>query len=285
VAPGIFAAHPVICLERASSGNPMEAATNTESSGVNQSPGLATPVSAGLSLPSPPPAMDREFIIKNQIVERYLAGRLPPKGVTDFEKLIRSRPQLIDELGLADKVNAGLRLLDAAGVAEPWTEKPKKLWEKPAFGLGAAALAAAAIIGCGVLAMQISSGKATIAKLTAENIERPISPSTLKRTIVVSVARNGPPTRSTLTINHGDFAEMKADLSWARYSSYRLSIARVDQGRVAVLDGVEKDSNGHLRLSLNGGAFGPGDYMVAIEGLTMRREGIPVGWFRITIAR
>ena len=27
--------------------------------------------------------MDREFIIKNQIVERYLAGRLPPKGVTD----------------------------------------------------------------------------------------------------------------------------------------------------------------------------------------------------------
>ncbi len=71
--------------------------------------------------------MDREFIIKNQIVERYLAGRLPPKGVTDFEKLIRSRPQLIEELGLADKVNAGLRLLDAAGIAEPWAEKAEKV--------------------------------------------------------------------------------------------------------------------------------------------------------------
>ena len=75
--------------------------------------------------------MDREFIIKNQIVERYLAGRLPPKGVTDFERLIRSRPQLIEELGLPEKVNAGLRLLDAAGIAEPWSEKPKKVWEKP----------------------------------------------------------------------------------------------------------------------------------------------------------
>ena len=96
--------------------------------------------------------MDREFIIKNQIVERYLAGRLPPKGVTDFERLIRSRPQLIEELGLADKVNAGLRLLDAAGIAEPWAEKPKKVWEKPAFTMGAAALAIAALIGCAVLA-------------------------------------------------------------------------------------------------------------------------------------
>ena len=80
----------------------MEAARRTESSGVNQAPDVGTNANPGLSLPSPAPAMDREFIIKNQIVERYLAGRLPPKGVTDFERLIRSRPQLIDELGLAD---------------------------------------------------------------------------------------------------------------------------------------------------------------------------------------
>src|SRR4029450_785149 len=85
---------------------------------------------------APAPAMDREFIIKNQIVERYLAGRLPPKGVTDFERLIRSRPQLIEELGLAERVNAGLRLLDAAGIAEPWAEKEKKFWEKPAHLFG-----------------------------------------------------------------------------------------------------------------------------------------------------
>ena len=78
----------------------MEAASRSESSGVNQAPGNGGPANPsanpGLSLPSPAPAMDREFIIKNQIVERYLAGRLPPKGVTDFEKLVRSRPQLID---------------------------------------------------------------------------------------------------------------------------------------------------------------------------------------------
>ena len=258
----------------------MEAASRIESSGVNQSPG-ASPAVPG----APAPAMDREFIIKNQIVERYLAGRLPPKGVTDFERLIRSRPQLIEELGLPEKVNAGLRLLDAAGIAEPWAEKPKKVWEKPAFAFGAMALAAAALIGCAVLAMQVSSRNAVIAKQSQENLERPIAPSTRKRTILINVARNGPPTSATLTISHGEFAEMKVDLSWARYPLYKVSIDRVNQGRVAVIDGLEKDSNGHVRISVNAGALGPGDYMVSIEGLNMRRESIPVAWYRMAVSR
>jgi hypothetical protein len=229
--------------------------------------------------------MDREFIIKNQIVERYLAGRLPPKGVTDFERLIRARPELIEELGLANKVNAGLRLLDAAGVAEPWAEKPKKVWEQPWFGFGSAAVALVALIGCAALAMQISSRDQRITKLTQETQERPIAPSTQKRTVLVGVARNGPPANATVTINYGEFAELKADLSWTRYSVFRISIDRVNQGRVAVLDGVTKDSNGHVRLSLNAGAFGPGDYMVALEGLNMRRERLPVAWFRVSVTR
>jgi hypothetical protein len=257
----------------------MEAASRIESSGVNQAPAAAAVPGA------PAPAMDREFIIKNQIVERYIAGRLPPKGVTDFERLIRSRPELIEEIGLPDKVNAGLRLLDVAGIAEPWSEKPKKLWEKPAFTMAAAGLAVLALIGCLVLAMQVSSRDATIARQKAENMERPIAPSTGKRTIIVGIARNGPPAQPTLTISYGQFAEMKVDVSWSRYTSFKVSIDRVNQGRVAVLDGLEKDSNGHLRMSLNAGAFGPGDYMVAVEGLTMRRESLPIGWFRIAVAR
>jgi hypothetical protein len=229
--------------------------------------------------------MDREFIIKNQIVERYLAGRLPPKGVTDFEKLIRSRPQLIEELGLADKVNAGLRLLDAAGVAEPWAEKPQALWQKPIVTFVAIGLAIAALIGCGVLAAQVSAREASIDKLKKENIERPIAPSTRKRTILVGVSRNGPPAQASVNMAQGDFAELKADLSWTRFAQFKVSIDRVDQGRVAVLDGVTKDSNGHLRMSFNAGAFGPGDYLVTLEGLNIRRESVPVGWYRVSISR
>jgi hypothetical protein len=229
--------------------------------------------------------MDREFIIKNQIVEKYLGGRLPPRGVTDFERLIRQRPQLIEELGLADRVNAGLRLLDAAGVAEPWAEKPKKFWEKPAFTFGAAGLAVAALIGCAVLALQVSSQDKLVAKLKQENVERAIQPSTRKRSVLVTPVRNGPSARSALTISAGELADLKTDLTWTRYTTFKVSIDRVDQGRVAVIDGLTKDSNGHVRFALNAGAFGPGDYMVELAGLNMRRESLPVGWYRFTIAR
>jgi hypothetical protein len=253
----------------------MEAATRIDTSGVNKLPGPGAPA----------PAMDREFIIKNQIVERYLAGRLPPKGVTDFERLIRQRPELIEELGLPEKVNAGLRLLDAAGVAEPWAQKEKKAWEKPAFAMGAAAVAAVALLGCAVLAMQISSRESAIAKLKLENHDRPIAPSTHKRTILAGTARNGPPSQSSVVIASGDFAEIKSDLSWTRYGTFKVAIDRVNQGRVAVIDGIAKDSNGHVRISLNAGAFGPGDYMMQFDGLNMRREGLPVAWIRFTVSR
>ena len=39
------------------------------------------------------PPMDRDFIARNQIVERYLSGRLPLKGATDFERFCRENPQ------------------------------------------------------------------------------------------------------------------------------------------------------------------------------------------------
>jgi hypothetical protein len=136
-----------------------------------------------------------------------------------------------------------------------------------------------------VLGMQVSARNATIAKQKVENLERPIAPSTRKRTILVGISRNGPPAQASLTISHGEFAEMKSDLSFTKYGSFRVSIDRVNQGRVAVLDGVEKDSNAHLRISLNAGAFGPGDYLVSIEGLNMRRESLPIGWYRFTVSR
>jgi hypothetical protein len=228
--------------------------------------------------------MDREFIIKNQIVERYLAGRLPPKGVTDFERLIRSRPELIEELGLADRVHAGLRLLDAAGVAEPWAEKPKKFWESSSFSLAAAGVGIVALIACAVLALQLSSRNGTITRLKAENHERPVAPSTHKRTIIVNTVRNGAPSSAQLTINQAEFAELKLDLSWTKFTLFKVQIERIGQGRIGIFDGLLKDSNGHVRIALNSGALGPGDYLVSIDGLNLHRDALPVGWVRFAIA-
>ena len=88
--------------------------------------------SATQTIPVLPPSveMDREFIVRNQIAERYIAGRLPIRGTHDFERYCRQHPEFIQELGLAERVHSALRLLEAGGIALPWEAKPRAWWEQ-----------------------------------------------------------------------------------------------------------------------------------------------------------
>src|SRR5205823_5128153 len=142
----------------------------------------ATPPSATAPAPAAPaptasPPMDRDFIARNQIVERYLSGRLPLKGATDFERVCREHPELLDEIGLPERVNAGLRLLEASGKPEPWQDKPQRFWARSQFMLSL--LGAAVLLGVG-LAMAVSDNAAKsqkIAKLQKQAVERPLDPA------------------------------------------------------------------------------------------------------------
>jgi hypothetical protein len=228
--------------------------------------------------------MDKDFITRNQIVERYLAGSLPPKSVSDFERFVRENPRMIDELGLADRVHAGLKLLDAAGEAEPWAQSPLKAWQKLPFVAGAAGAAALLLIATLALFASNSDKATQITKLQKEVAERPLTPAQRTRTIVVKPASYSPQA-SMLTISPGEMADLKIELSQTRYSLFRVTIERVDQGRVAVLDNMLKDSNRHLRMQVNPSALGPGDYVMEIEGLNMRREALALAWVRFTVSR
>src|SRR5207302_1680453 len=143
----------------------------------------ATPPSAAAPAPAAPaptasPPMDRDFIARNQIVERYLSGRLPPG---------RSAPSAT-----------------------------------PAITIGGA---------------------------------------------------------------NAQLADFKIDESRSPYHSFRVTIDRIDQGRVAVITNLTKDSNGHLRMALNTSAFGPGNYQLTIEGIGWRGDPEPDSWITIGITR
>ena len=114
--------------------------------------------SATQAIPMIPPSveMDREFILRNQIAERYIAGRLPLRGTHDFERYCRQHPEFIQELGMAERVHAALRLLEAGGIALPWEAKARAWWEQLPVLIGVAALAIAAAITAMVLAGKIS---------------------------------------------------------------------------------------------------------------------------------
>jgi hypothetical protein len=250
--------------------------------------GAATSAASTPSTQSPVPTsapMDRDFIARNQVVERYLSGRLPLKGATEFERFCRDNPELLDELGLPERVNAGLRLLEASGKPEPWQEAKQPFWQKPQIPIGLA-VAVVALIGGLSYSMSGSAAKTQrIDKLQRQATERPLDPATSTREIRLMPSREGGSNNPAITIggSAAQLADFKIDESRSPYKIFRVTIDRIDQGRVAVISELAKDSNGHLRIALNSSALGPGNYQLTIEGLTWRGDAEPDSWITIGI--
>jgi hypothetical protein len=231
--------------------------------------------------------MDRDFIARNQIVERYLSGRLPLKGATDFERFCRENPQVLDDLGLPERVNAGLRLLEASGKPEPWQEAPRSAWAKPQWVFGLAAMVLVLGLALAVVMNNSASKTRKIEKLQKQAAEQPLEPATSTRSVRLVPSHDGASNTPAILIggSPAQLVDLRIDESRSAYKTFSITIDRIDQGRVAVIHNLMKDSNGHLRIALNSSALGPGNYQLTIEGLSWRGDPEPDSWVTIGIQR
>ncbi|HEY2036061.1 MAG TPA: hypothetical protein VGG96_03535 [Steroidobacteraceae bacterium] len=230
--------------------------------------------------------MDRDFIARNQVVERYLSGRLPIKGATDFERFCHENPELLDELGIPERVNAALRLLEASGKPEPWTEPPKRFWQKLEILLGLLAATLVLAIALAIVASDSARKTRRIADLRQEATERPLDPATSTRDIRLLPSRDGASDAPAIIIGGGSeaqLADFRIDESRSPYRLFRITIDRINQGRVGIIDHLAKDSDGNLRIALNSTALGPGDYQLTIEGLSWQGQPQPDSWITIGV--
>jgi hypothetical protein len=132
-----------------------------------------------------------------------------------------------------------------------------------------------------------SSKASQIKKLQSQASERPLDPATSTREVRLLPSREGGSNTPAITIGGGaaQLVDFKIDESRSPYKIFRVTIDRIDQGRVAVISDLAKDSNGHLRIALNSSALGPGTYQLTIEGLTWRGDAEPDSWITIGIQR
>ena len=246
-------------------------------------PGKATRPAA----PTPPaPLMDRDFIARNQIVERYFANKLPAKGALDFERYCRENPEILDELHVAERVHAGVRLMEAGGLSLPWEVHQKRFWEKLpvviALGLVAIGASAAALTYHSLH----NTAQSAISGLRNRLAAQPLDPIRSTRSMKIDLFREGPPAAAALTVasTRAELADLKLQLGWSAFSQFRVTIDRVGQGRALVLNGLQRDSNGEVRIGINTSLFGPGDYQFQVEGVSLRGEYSPQGWTTIRFA-
>lgn len=231
-------------------------------------------------------AMDTDFIERNQIIERYLAGKLPVRGAVEFEHYCQAHPELLDGIGLPDHVHTALRLLEASGKPAPWEPQPKRFWENPWLPLGLGAAVLVLLLTTVGLTRTHAAARRRIATLKAQIARQPLDPPTQTRTIRLLPSTAGPSSSPVVVIGadgHAQLDELLLDLSRSPYRKYRVTIDRIGQGRVAVINNLAKDSNGLLEIALNDSALGPGDYRFTIEGLTWRGTPVPDSWVTIQI--
>lgn len=232
--------------------------------------------------------MDKAFIEKNQIVERYLAGKLPFKGRQDFERFCRENPDVLEDINFTDAVHAGVRLLEATGKPKDWKEPKPDWWRQPALLFALAGATALLIIGVWFLLDQASDLKREVATLQKRLDQGPLRPPALTRTVRITPQRAGPTSRPALVVQLGErpeLIELHVDVSFARQSTFRLTIDKKDQARAGAIHNLLRDSNGVLRVTLNTSSLHPGDYKIAVEGVTMRGTLVPVAWFTVRVAR
>ncbi len=247
----------------------------------------AAPASAATAPAAVSPPMDRDFIARNQIIERYLSGRLPLKGATDFERFCRENPQLLDELGVPERVNAGLRLLEASGKPEPWQEPARPKWLRPQVLLALSAAVVLLTVALGIVGSNSASKTQRIEKLQRQLAEQPLEAATNTRAVRLVPSREGASNTPAISISRSpaELVDLRIDESRSPYKLYQITIDRIDQGRVAVLHNLAKDSNGHVRMALNSTALGPGNYQLTIQGLSWRGDPEPDSWITLAIQR
>ncbi|HEY1873780.1 MAG TPA: hypothetical protein VGG67_05190 [Steroidobacteraceae bacterium] len=286
--PSVTSSAPAMVAKSASTSRAPVAASAPATAAAFDPPAAAPAPPAAANVVPPAPAMDRDFIARNQVVERYLSGRLPLKAATEFERYCRDHAEILDQIGLPERVNAGLRLLEAAGKPEPWQESARPAWQKPQVTLVLAIAVVVLGLALAGVAATNSSKSHRIAELQKQNSERALDPATSTREIRLLPSRSGASNSPAITIGGGgnaQLADLKIDESRSPYHVFRVTIDRIDQGRVAVISNLEKDSNGHLRIALNSSALGPGNYQLTLEGLDWRGQPQPDSWVTIGIQR
>src|SRR5256885_1323811 len=194
---------------------PRRSATPRAAAPAPAPPAPVQPAAAPTGAAAVPAPMGRDFIARNQVVERYLSGRLPLKGATDFERFCHQHPELLDEIGLTERVHAGVRLLEASGKPEPWQEAARPLWQRPRVipGLAAAVLVLGAALA--VVALGSVAKSQRITALQKQAVERALDPATRTREIRLLPSLSGASNTPAITIGGGgaQLADFKIDES------------------------------------------------------------------------
>ena len=254
--------------------------------------------------------MDRQYIENEQIVERYLSGDLTVREAREFQRFCSANPEVLEHLSIPPGLKAQLTQ-QPQGTASPRSHgraneldvvedntaaiyadiRPNELpsrgraaWHRSRALLpilGVALLGALA--GLIFVAFRARDLNAELRTVTREKQAAELQAYSTVRTYRVKLVR-GRPQKPTLSIGWPmppELLDMYIDVTEGNFSSFQVTIDRVDGSRALQIRRISRDSNRELRLSLNSSAFGPGDYLMKFDAYNWRGDLQELGWIML----
>lgn len=258
--------------------------------------------------------MDRRYIESEHIVDRYLSGDLTVREAREFEKYCLEHADFLNSMPIPVRLKARLarrpvddsetgmfqaipstatRVALEAGdegfdPAEGQTDFRASFSGAIGHRIVVIALAAALLAAFGVAvayAMRAVSLAEQLNTLQRETASMQMqAPGGVQKYRVQPV--RGKPEQATLVLgwlNPPQLLDLHIDVSEGRYTQFQITIDKSDGTRVMQLRRIARDSNRELRLGLNSSAFGPGEYLLKIDGYTWRGQVEAVGWVRLSL--
>jgi hypothetical protein len=210
--------------------------------------------------------MDRQHIRDEQVIERYLGGRLSAAEEQAFEEAYLTDPQLLEELEVAERLRAGLKDSSAAGSVEHAAPGPRwlALASSPRYGIAASLVAVVALVSATVLFVQnqgLSAGATSAAN----------RPTRLLPLVSVRGAANA---NEIAAPARGEWTVLLLDPGFGDYDTYRAVLVGSDGAEVLRLDGLTPTYEDLLAVGMPGETLAPGDYEIRLSG---GRRDWPVG--------
>lgn len=257
--------------------------------------------------------MDRKYVENEHIVERYLSGDLTVREARDFEKYCLEHPDVLNQMPIPVRLKARLarRPLDHSETGmfqaipststrvalqaneEGYDPEEERAELRRTYGGGASRLVViglvfaliAAIAGVIAYGMHASTLAKQIKQLQRDQRSTQMQAPASVQTYRVQPVRNKP-TEATLALGWltpPQLLDLYVNVSEGKYTQFQITIDKADGGRILRLNRVARDSNRELRFSLNSSAFGPGDYLIQIDGYTWRGQTEEIGWLRLAL--
>jgi hypothetical protein len=195
--------------------------------------------------------MNRQYIRDNQVVERYLQGRLTDDEKAAFEEAYLGDAELLQELETADLLRRGLEAHDAAQRREQRPSAAARNAAAPRYALAASLVAGIALSFSSYLFVENR-------ELRSENV----APA---RVLPLLTVRGDNP-NSIEAAATNDRTVLLLDPGFTPYDRYRATIRRTDGAELFSVDGLTPSYEGQLGVTLPSRLLTPGDYEVVLAG-------------------